>query len=158
MNKLSILIPAYNEEKTILSILSLVKNVKFNYDIEKEIIVINDCSTDETEKMVNLFIEQNQNVDIKYYSNERNIGKGASIHTGIKNATGDYIIVQDADMEYDPNEYNLLLKPLEDGFADVVYGSRFKGSNPHRILFFLALYRKSNYYNAIKYVYQSKPF
>jgi glycosyltransferase involved in cell wall biosynthesis len=136
MKKLSILIPAYNEERTISSILKLVKNVKLNYDVEKEIIVINDFSTDDTEKIVKSFIKQNPETEIKYFVHERNQGKGAAIHTGIKNATGDYLIVQDADMEYDPNEYNVLLKPLEDGFADVVYGSRFKGSNPHRILFF----------------------
>jgi glycosyltransferase involved in cell wall biosynthesis len=136
MKKLSILIPAYNEEKTILQILYSINNVKFNSEIEKEIIVINDCSTDCTEKMVNLFVEQNKNVVLKYYLNETNIGKGACIQIGIRNATGDYVIVQDADMEYNPNEYNVLLKPIEDGFADVVFGSRFKGSNPHRILFF----------------------
>lgn len=105
-------------------------------NISKQIIVINDCSEDNTENIVLSFKKSNPEVDLKYFKHEKNSGKGSAIHTGIKNATGDFIIVQDADLEYDPNEMNVLLKPVLDGFADVVYGSRFIGGNPHRILFF----------------------
>jgi len=136
LNKLSIIIPAYNEDKTIQLILDKIKHVILINDIQKEIIIINDGSTDNTEKWVSTYIEDNTNLDIKYFLHETNKGKGAAIHTGIKHATGEYLIIQDADLEYDPNEYNLLLKPVLDGYADVVYGSRFMGGKPHRILFF----------------------
>lgn len=136
MKKLSILIPAYNEENTILSILNKVNEVVLIEKISKEIIIVNDCSKDRTEEIVQNYIHENQNMDIKYFKQDYNQGKGAAIHRGIKEATGDYIVVQDADLEYNPHEYNLLLRPILDGFADVVYGSRFMGGNPHRILFF----------------------
>jgi glycosyltransferase involved in cell wall biosynthesis len=136
LNKLSIIIPAYNEDKTIHLILDKIKHVRLINDIQKEIIIINDGSTDYTEKCVSTYIEDNENLDIKYFLHDTNKGKGASIHTGIQHATGEYLIIQDADLEYDPNEYNLLLQPVLDGFADVVYGSRFMGGKPHRILFF----------------------
>jgi glycosyltransferase involved in cell wall biosynthesis len=136
MNKLSIIIPAYNEAKTIHLILDKVKAVQLINNIEKEIIIINDCSTDATEEAILKYIKLNSDFKISYYSHEINKGKGAALHTGIQKATGDYLIIQDADLEYDPNEYNLLIKPVLDGFADVVYGSRFMGGNPHRILFF----------------------
>ena len=135
-NKLSIIVPAYNESKTIHLILDKIRNVKLTNSIQKEIIVINDCSTDDTGESVLKYIENNSDLEIKYHEHETNKGKGAAIRTGIKNATGEYLIIQDADLEYDPNEYNLLLKPIIDGHADVVYGSRFIGGNPHRVLFF----------------------
>jgi glycosyltransferase involved in cell wall biosynthesis len=135
-NKLSIIIPAYNESKTIHLILDKVKNVTLLNEIHKEIIVVNDCSTDDTGECIIKYMENNSDLKIKYFEHEINKGKGAAIRTGIQNATGEYLIIQDADLEYDPNEYNLLLKPIIDGHADVVYGSRFMGGKPHRILFF----------------------
>ena len=136
MKKLSIIIPAYDEEKTIVEILSKVKSVNLINDITKEIIIVNDFSKDDTKNLVQDFITGNKDVEIKYYEHEKNKGKGAAIHTGIQQASGNYLIIQDADLEYDPEEYNLLLKPIVNNFADVVYGSRFKGAMPHRILFF----------------------
>lgn len=105
-------------------------------DIQREVIIVNDCSKDDTEEAILRYQQQNPDLPISYYKHEVNQGKGAALHTGIKKATGDYVIIQDADLEYDPEEYNILLKPMENGFADVVYGSRFMGGNPHRILFF----------------------
>jgi len=136
VKQLSIIVPAYNESSTIRSILEKIKNVKLLTDIRKEIIIINDCSTDNTEEIISNFISKNNDIEIKYIKHERNLGKGAAIHTGISNVSGDFLIIQDADLEYDPNEYNDLLKPVISGFADVVYGSRFIGNNPHKILFF----------------------
>jgi glycosyltransferase involved in cell wall biosynthesis len=133
---LSIIIPAYNEERTITTILEKVRAVQLIHGITKELIIVNDCSKDGTESVIQAYIAAHQGDNIRYVAHERNGGKGAAIHTGIRSATGDYIIVQDADLEYDPQEYNILLKPITDGFADVVFGSRFMGGNPHRILFF----------------------
>lgn len=134
--KLSIIIPAYNEEKTIHLILNKVKTVKLDGGFEKEIIIVNDCSKDDTKTAIQNYKEANPDLDLKLFNHEVNKGKGAAIHTGIKEAGGDYIIIQDADLEYDPEEYNLMLKPILNGNADVVYGSRFIGNQPHRILFF----------------------
>jgi glycosyltransferase involved in cell wall biosynthesis len=136
INKLSIIIPAYNEGNTIHLILNKIKSVQLVGNIEKEIIIVNDFSKDHTEQAIYDYKTGNPDINIQYFKHEVNKGKGAALHTGIGKATGEYLIIQDADLEYDPNEYNDLLKPIVDGFADVVYGSRFMGSNPHRILFF----------------------
>jgi glycosyltransferase involved in cell wall biosynthesis len=134
--KLSIIIPAYNEERTIHFILDKVKTVQLIQNIEKEIIITNDCSKDDTEGAIQRYMAANPDQNIQYFKHEVNKGKGAALHTGISKATGDFVVIQDADLEYDPQEYNILLKPFLDGFADVVYGSRFMGGRPHRILFF----------------------
>jgi glycosyltransferase involved in cell wall biosynthesis len=136
IKKLSIIIPAYNEGSTIHLILDKIKAVELLNGIEKEIIIINDCSKDNTEEAILRYKETNNELNIRYIRHEINKGKGAAIHTGIKEASGDFLIIQDADLEYDPDEYKDLLKPAIKGFADVVYGSRFIGNNPHRILFF----------------------
>lgn len=136
MGTLSVIIPAYNEEKTIAVILRKVADVTLVGNFDKQIVVVNDCSRDNTTGAVEAFREANPGVNIKLVSHPVNKGKGAALHTGIQEANGDYIVIQDADLEYDPNEFNLLLKPVIDGFADVVFGSRFMGGKPHRILFF----------------------
>jgi glycosyltransferase involved in cell wall biosynthesis len=134
--KLSIVIPAYNEEQTIHLILDRIKSVSLLESMEKEIIITNDCSSDNTEGSIKKYMAINQDLNILYLKHEVNQGKGAALHTGIRHATGDYVIIQDADLEYDPREYNLLLSPILEGFADVVYGSRFMGSRTRRVLFF----------------------
>jgi glycosyltransferase involved in cell wall biosynthesis len=136
IDKLSIIIPAYNEANTIFLILNNIKAVELIDNIRKEIIIVDDCSTDNTQLTIAAYHSENPELDIRYFKHEVNRGKGAALKTGISQATGEYLIVQDADLEYDPAEYNDMLKPVCNGFADVVYGSRFMGSNPHRILFF----------------------
>jgi glycosyltransferase involved in cell wall biosynthesis len=134
--KLSIIIPAYNEGPTIHKILDKVRSVKLVGGLSKEIIIVNDCSKDDTEEAIHRYMDNHPDFNIQYYKHEVNQGKGAALHTGIKKASGEYLIIQDADLEYDPEEYNILLPPMLDDVADVVYGSRFMGGNPHRILFF----------------------
>mgnify|MGYP001355037213 FL=1 len=133
---LSILIPVYNEEDNIQRILDRVRAVKLVNNIAKQIVIVNDCSTDGTEELVLRYIEKHNDVQIEYQKHSKNKGKGRAINTALKMVKGDFVIIQDADNEYDPKEYNLLLQPIIDNYADVVYGSRFMGGNPHRILFF----------------------
>lgn len=132
IKKVSIIIPCYNEAKTILKSVSRVLNVNLK-KIKKEIIIINDGSTDGTGKILDKIKLKKS---VKIINKHKNEGKGSAIISAMKIATGDVIIIQDADLEYDPNEYVKLLKPIQDNLADVVYGSRFIGSGPHRILFF----------------------
>lgn len=136
MKKLSIIIPVYNEEKTIHMILDKVLTVNLINSIEKEIVLVNDCSSDNSESVLMDYIKHHPEHSFVYHKHLKNQGKGAALHNGIRLASGDYLVIQDADLEYDPNEYNDLLRPVLDGFADVVYGSRFMGGRPHRILFF----------------------
>jgi glycosyltransferase involved in cell wall biosynthesis len=136
IDKLSIIVPAYNEAKTIHLILDRVLEVQLLNGIEKELILVNDCSTDKTEEVLQQYIQARPGANIQYFKHVVNMGKGAAIHTGIEKATGDFLIIQDADLEYDPEEFNLLLKPVLRGDADVVFGSRFLGGNSHRILFY----------------------
>lgn len=133
MKTLSIIIPAYNEEKTIQQILKKIENVKL--PTKKEIIIVDDASKDKTIKKIQEY-QKNTKLNIKLFKQKTNKGKGAALRKGITQAKGHYLIIQDADLEYDPEEYNILLKPMLNGFADVVYGSRFVGGNPHRALFF----------------------
>lgn len=134
--KLSIIIPVYNEAATVSQLLDKVVAVNLDFNIEKEMIIVNDASTDNTVEVIEQYQANHANTNIVFTSHKKNRGKGAALHTGINLAKGDFVIIQDADLEYDPSEYNSMLKPVVDGYADVVYGSRFKGSNPHRILFF----------------------
>ncbi len=136
MSTLSIVIPAYNEERTIHLILDKVRQVTMPAGWQKEIIIVNDCSKDNTEGAIKKYMGEHPDFPMRYIAHEVNKGKGAALHTGIAFASGDYTIIQDADLEYDPEEYKILLIPVMKGFADVVYGSRFMGGNPHRILFF----------------------
>ena len=133
---LSVIIPVYNEERTIMTVLDSVWPVELIKDGSISIIVVDDCSTDSTAKVIRDYIKNHAESRIEYCRHDVNQGKGAAIHTGLRMARGDYIIIQDADLEYDPQEYNLLLDPILRGFADVVYGSRFAGGKPHRALFF----------------------
>lgn len=136
MKKLSIIIPVFNEAATIHLILNKIKAAVLQEGIVKEIIIVDDYSTDDTIAAIEKYMSQNLDLPMTFFKHEKNKGKGAALHTGIQQATGDIIVIQDADLEYDPNEYKILLQPVLDGHADVVYGSRFMGGNPHRVLFF----------------------
>ncbi len=134
--KLSIVIPVYNEGPTIHLILDRIRQVELIGSVKKQIVLVNDCSTDNTRESIEGYIARNSDVEVLFLNHDVNKGKGAALHTGIARADGDILVVQDADLEYDPEEYNILLKPILRGDADVVYGSRFMGGRPHRILFF----------------------
>ncbi len=135
IKKLSIIIPVYNEENTIHIILEKINDVELT-DIVKEVIVVNDCSQDNTKHAIEEYIVRNKELPVLYLEHNKNKGKGAAIHTGLRNATGDYLIIQDADLEYDPSEYIDMINPVLLGKADVVYGSRYLGGKPNRHLFF----------------------
>lgn len=128
--KISIVIPIYNEEKTLEKIVSAVENADV-FDLEKEIILVNDCSKDKSKEILEKYEERH-----KVLHHEKNQGKGAALKTGFASATGDIILIQDADLEYDPNEYSEILKPILDGKADAVFSSRFLSHRPHRVLYF----------------------
>ena len=136
MKILSIVMPVFNEANTVAVTLNKIKHVQLQSNIAKQLVIVNDCSTDNTIATIEKYKAENPDLNMSIYSHSINQGKGAALHTGIAKATGHYINIQDADLEYNPSEYRILLQPLEDEMADVVYGSRFMGGKPHRILFF----------------------
>ena len=130
--KLSIVIPVYNEAATIARIVDLVRSVEVG--MEKEILLVDDCSRDGTREVLEKMARENPDLQARFH--EVNQGKGAALRTGFAAATGDIVLIQDADLEYDPKEYPRLLQPILDGHADVVYGSRFLGGGAHRVVFY----------------------
>lgn len=136
IQKMSIIIPCFNEGATIIQLLCKVLDAQIQEDISKEIVLINDASTDSSDTLIRAFLSAHPQLPVLYCCHETNRGKGAAIRTALQYATGDYVIIQDADLEYEPFEYPKLLAPIIDGYADIVYGSRFIGGNAHRILFF----------------------
>ncbi len=136
IHTLSVLVPVYNEENTVKGILETLSSIELRDGIGMEIVIVNDRSTDRTDDQIRAFMEENPDTTIRSHTQDKNRGKGAAIRTAIDLAQGECVIVQDADLEYDPREFNRLLQPMVEGFADVVYGSRFVGAYPHRMLFF----------------------
>ncbi|MET0636179.1 MAG: glycosyltransferase family 2 protein [Chitinophagaceae bacterium] len=134
---LTIIIPCFNEQQFISGVLDKVLRSQLPGDIQKEVIVVDDYSSDGSVMAIESYLSDNPGAAVTLVKHSKNQGKGASIHSGIARSTGDMIIIQDADYEYDPAEYGKLLRPILDGHADVVYGSRFRGSEAHRVLFFL---------------------
>ncbi len=135
LTKLSVVIPVYNEEKTIHELIGLVVNAPLPKGVVREIICVNDCSKDDTGKQLDLLPQVFPNTDFRIFHKPVNEGKGAALRDGFKHATGDIVLIQDADLEYDPADYPKLLQPILDGKADVVFGSRFIGE-PHRVLYY----------------------
>lgn len=133
---LTVIIPTYNESATVLPLLDKVRLVELRDGMEKEIIMVDDCSGDTTVELIRQYQAQFPELGIQLYQQASNQGKGAALHVGIARANGDFVLVQDADLEYEPAEYNDLLKPMLEQGADVVYGSRFTGNNPHRASLF----------------------
>jgi glycosyltransferase involved in cell wall biosynthesis len=133
MKKLSIVIPVFNEAATIRQIVDTVKSVPLR-DMEKELILVDDCSSDGTRQVLQAMLGGDPALKVLFH--EVNQGKGAALRTGFGAATGDWVLIQDADLEYDPNEYPRLLAPLLEGHADVVFGSRFLGGGPHRVVYY----------------------
>jgi len=133
---LSVVIPVFNEAATLRALLDKVASVELVNKGNIELVIVDDASTDGSSDIVHSFMEDNSHVPVKFHRQEINQGKGAALHKGFELTSGDYVIIQDADLEYDPHEYNLLLRPMIDGHADVVYGTRFAGDKPHRALFF----------------------
>ena len=134
MKKISIIIPCYNEEKLVTTVLENVLQTKLDFNLEKQVIIVNDGSTDNSAKVIDQFCEKNSFVVAVHQS--KNSGKGAAIRSALPKIEGDIVIIQDSDFEYDPRDYNKMIQPMLDGHADVVYGSRFIGAGPHRVLFF----------------------
>ncbi|MEE9374145.1 MAG: glycosyltransferase family 2 protein [Saprospiraceae bacterium] len=133
---LSIVVPAYNEENTVTDILDRLRTLKLQNASSVEVLIINDASTDKTRDKILAYKKKNPDFDLKFLEHKVNQGKGAALHTGFAHADNDYTVVQDADLEYDPTEIDLLFGPVVYDKAEVVYGSRFMGGNAHRILFF----------------------
>ena len=136
MPKLSVVIPVYNEELFIAELLNRVVDAELPDLWKKEIIIVDDCSTDNTVEHIRAFLDTHQEIDISLFKNPKNLGKGGALNLGFSKVNGDYVLIQDADLEYDPEDYTLLLKPVLKANADVVYGSRFVGRQPHRVLLF----------------------
>ncbi len=131
--KLSIVIPVYNEKDYIEKVIEMVENVKLNYPVEKEIVIVDDGSNDGTREILNKLKEEKKYLKIVFQ--EKNMGKGAALRKGFETCSGDIIVIQDADLEYDPNDWNEMLRLILEDKADIVYGSRFYGK-PHRCLYF----------------------